>query len=183
MAILKKNAFSRRVPDLVTEELVAVLSRRASFEFKQLFDIVHEPRTLTVAERRAVATHPERGADVLAPIAHFHPQLAEAVLSHHERWDGTGYPRRLRGNRIPFAARVVSARGQALGRVPLGEPSAGAGGTIAFEVEDLDGLIAQLKSKGAKFLGDVVNGPKCRMITCLDSEGNSIILHQLNAKN
>ena len=42
MAILKKNAFSRRVPDLVTEELVAVLSRRASFEFKQLFDVVHE---------------------------------------------------------------------------------------------------------------------------------------------
>jgi len=42
MAILKKNAFSRRVPDLVTEELVAVLSRRASFEFKELFDIVHE---------------------------------------------------------------------------------------------------------------------------------------------
>src|SRR5437762_11855566 len=42
MAILKKNAFSRRVPDLVTEELVAVLSRRASFEFKQLFEILHE---------------------------------------------------------------------------------------------------------------------------------------------
>jgi hypothetical protein len=42
MAILRKNAFSRRVPDLVTEELVAVLSRRASFEFKQLFEIVHE---------------------------------------------------------------------------------------------------------------------------------------------
>ena len=42
MAILKKNAFSRRVPDLVTEELVAVLSRRSSFDFKQLFDIVHE---------------------------------------------------------------------------------------------------------------------------------------------
>src|SRR6201987_1455654 len=42
MAILKKNSFSRRVPDLVTEELVAVLSRRASFEFKQLLDIVHQ---------------------------------------------------------------------------------------------------------------------------------------------
>lgn len=42
MSILKKNAFSRRIPDLVTEELVAVLSRRASFEFKELFDIVHE---------------------------------------------------------------------------------------------------------------------------------------------
>jgi len=42
MAIQKKNAFSRRVPDLVTEELVAVLSQKSSFEFKQLFDIVYE---------------------------------------------------------------------------------------------------------------------------------------------
>src|SRR5437762_994258 len=52
MAILKKNAFSRRVPDLVTEELVAVLSRRASFEFKQLFDIVHENLRARNAGRR-----------------------------------------------------------------------------------------------------------------------------------
>lgn len=41
MSITKKNAFSRRIPDLVTEELVAVLSQRGSFEFKQLFDVVH----------------------------------------------------------------------------------------------------------------------------------------------
>jgi predicted enzyme related to lactoylglutathione lyase len=63
-----------------------------------------------------------------------------------------------------------------------GEPSAGAGGTIAFEVEDLDALIADLKSKSVTFLGEVVHGPRCRMITCLDSEGNAIVLHQLNAK-
>ena len=73
-----------------------------------LFDIVHEPRRLTPAERRAIATHPERGADVLAPIAAFHPRLAEAVLAHHERWNGTGYPRGIRGTAIPFAARVVT---------------------------------------------------------------------------
>ena len=42
MAILNRNAFSRRVPDLVTEELVAILSRRATFEFKQVFELVHE---------------------------------------------------------------------------------------------------------------------------------------------
>lgn len=42
MPIQKKNAFSRRVPDLVTEELVAVLSQKSTFEFKQLFEIVHE---------------------------------------------------------------------------------------------------------------------------------------------
>ena len=39
----RKSAFSRRLPDLVTEELVSVLSKKgASFEFKQLFDVVHE---------------------------------------------------------------------------------------------------------------------------------------------
>src|SRR5947207_12805931 len=42
MAILRKNAVYQRVSDLVTEELVAVLSRHSAFEFKQLFDIVHE---------------------------------------------------------------------------------------------------------------------------------------------
>jgi hypothetical protein len=38
----RKSAFSRRLPDLVTEELVAVLSNKSSFEFKQLFEVVHE---------------------------------------------------------------------------------------------------------------------------------------------
>ena len=37
----KKNAFSRRLPDLVTEELVAVLMQKNSYEFKELFDLVH----------------------------------------------------------------------------------------------------------------------------------------------
>jgi predicted enzyme related to lactoylglutathione lyase len=53
----------------------------------------------------------------------------------------------------------------------------------AFEVEDLDALIRDLKSKGTTFLGDIVHGPNCRMTTCLDTEGNSIILHQLNPKS
>jgi putative nucleotidyltransferase with HDIG domain len=73
-----------------------------------MFDIVHDDLDLTPATRRAIREHPIRGAEVLAPIADFHPQLAEAVLSHHERWDGRGYPRRLRGHGIPIAARVVA---------------------------------------------------------------------------
>jgi putative nucleotidyltransferase with HDIG domain len=73
-----------------------------------LFDIIHDPGKLTPSERRAIHTHPQRGAEVLAPIAHFHPRLAEAVLSHHERWDGSGYPRSLRGKQIPLEARVVA---------------------------------------------------------------------------
>ena len=42
MSIHKKTAFSRRLPDLVTEELAAVLTSRTTFEFKQLFEVVHE---------------------------------------------------------------------------------------------------------------------------------------------
>src|SRR5262249_26180759 len=72
-----------------------------------LFDIIHEPKRLTAAERRAVATHPARGAEVLAPLAAFYPELPSGVLAHHERWDGKGYPRGLRGRRIPLEARIV----------------------------------------------------------------------------
>src|SRR6187399_1837221 len=42
MSIPKKTAFSRRLPDLVTEELAAVLSSRSTYEFKELFELVHE---------------------------------------------------------------------------------------------------------------------------------------------
>jgi predicted enzyme related to lactoylglutathione lyase len=62
------------------------------------------------------------------------------------------------------------------------KPSDSAGGTIAFEVEDLDKLIADLKTKGVTFKGDVIVSPVCRMAVCLDSEGNSILLHQLKPK-
>ena len=73
-----------------------------------LFDIIHDDTSLTDAERVAIRTHPERGADVLAPLAVFYPSLSDGVLSHHERWDGTGYPRELSKTAIPLAARIVS---------------------------------------------------------------------------
>jgi putative two-component system response regulator len=73
-----------------------------------LFDVVHDHSTLTAAERRAITTHPIRGADVLAPMEPFYPELGRGVMAHHERWDGSGYPRGLRGRRIPFASRLVA---------------------------------------------------------------------------
>jgi HD-GYP domain-containing protein (c-di-GMP phosphodiesterase class II) len=73
-----------------------------------LTDIFHEKSKLTPGERRAVMTHPQRGADVLAPLAPFYPELPQGVLCHHERWDGSGYPRHLEGKRIPLESRVVA---------------------------------------------------------------------------
>ena len=62
------------------------------------------------------------------------------------------------------------------------KPSASAGGSIAFEVEDLDALIAELKGKGVTFKAEMIHSPVCRMSVILDSEGNSLILHELHKK-
>ena len=73
-----------------------------------LTDIVNEPQKLTRSERRAIMTHATVGADVLRPLSAFYPDLPAGVLAHHERWDGSGYPKGLRGRRIPLTARLVS---------------------------------------------------------------------------
>lgn len=64
----------------------------------------------------------------------------------------------------------------AAGRAP------GGGGVIAFDVAELDALVGDLKAKGVKFEGEIVKGPHCRMANCYDSEGNALILHQLDKK-
>ena len=71
-------------------------------------DIVNDTKRLTRRERDAVMTHPRKGAEVLEPLAAFYPDLPRGVLAHHERWDGTGYPRKLQGEMIPIEARVVA---------------------------------------------------------------------------
>ena len=59
-------------------------------------------------------------------------------------------------------------------------PSANAGGCIAFEVENLDALVSQLKQEGVQFKLDIFASPVCRMAVILDSEGNAVTLHQLH---
>ena len=61
------------------------------------------------------------------------------------------------------------------------QPSANSGGTIAFEVDDLPAMIADLKGKGVPFPADDIESPVCNMAVCLDPDGNSIILHKLKA--
>lgn len=73
-----------------------------------LTDIFHDVGKLTREEKRAVMTHPDRGARVLEPLVGFYPELGKGVAAHHERWDGKGYPRGLKGKKIPLTARVVA---------------------------------------------------------------------------
>lgn len=63
---------------------------------------------LTDTEYAEVKRHPEYGANLLASVSRDFAQIAEIVRSHHERFDGTGYPHRLRGEAIPLLSRVIS---------------------------------------------------------------------------
>jgi diguanylate cyclase (GGDEF)-like protein len=69
--------------------------------------VLCKPSGLTEEERRLVKRHPEVGAMLLEHIPGFR-DVAEAVLHHHERYDGLGYPRGLAGDEIPKLSRVVS---------------------------------------------------------------------------
>jgi predicted enzyme related to lactoylglutathione lyase len=62
------------------------------------------------------------------------------------------------------------------------QPSTGAGGSVAFEVDDLDKLRDRLGSEGVEIKAREIQSPVCRMTIIVDSEGNSIILHELKKK-
>lgn len=69
--------------------------------------ILYKPGALTEKERALMAQHPVIGAEIVRGIE-FLGAAAEVVRSHHERWDGTGYPDGLAGEQIPLAARVFA---------------------------------------------------------------------------
>ena len=71
--------------------------------------ILLKPSMLTEAERIIIRRHPTIGAEMLSKSTHPGARLAAAVAgAHHERWDGTGYPKGLKGEAIPVEARIVT---------------------------------------------------------------------------
>ena len=70
----------------------------------------------------------------------------------------------------------------ALFRHPNGSFAPSGGASVALEVADLDAVNETLKAAGVRYRGDVIKGPKCRMSNILDSEGNGLILHQLDPR-
>jgi PAS domain S-box-containing protein/putative nucleotidyltransferase with HDIG domain len=70
-------------------------------------DILQKPGPLTDEEWVVMRKHPEYARMMLETIAYLRPAL-EIPYCHHERWEGTGYPRRLKGDEIPISARIFS---------------------------------------------------------------------------
>jgi putative two-component system response regulator len=71
--------------------------------------VLFKPARLSAAEWNVVRRHPEAGAEILGGSSSALVQLAATIArSHHERWDGGGYPDALRGASIPVPARIVA---------------------------------------------------------------------------
>jgi putative nucleotidyltransferase with HDIG domain len=71
-------------------------------------EIVNKPGKLDPSEWEIIKTHTLEGQRMLERVGGFMREVGEIVRSHHERWDGNGYPDRLRGEQIPLEARIVS---------------------------------------------------------------------------
>jgi len=69
--------------------------------------ILLKPGKLTSEEYEAVKKHPVIGADIIS-VAGFLKDIVPLILGHHERYDGTGYPRGLKGEEIPLGARILA---------------------------------------------------------------------------
>jgi diguanylate cyclase (GGDEF)-like protein/putative nucleotidyltransferase with HDIG domain len=69
--------------------------------------ILSKPGPLTQEEFQKIRIHPQIGAEIIAAVAFPYP-VAPLILSHHERWDGKGYPQGLVGEDIPIGARILT---------------------------------------------------------------------------
>jgi diguanylate cyclase (GGDEF)-like protein/putative nucleotidyltransferase with HDIG domain len=69
--------------------------------------ILSKPGPLTQEEFQKIRIHPQVGAEIISAVPFPYP-VAPLILSHHERWDGKGYPQGLKGDEIPLGARILS---------------------------------------------------------------------------
>ena len=104
--------------DLLTAELKLPEADRARLRWAALLhdvgklevpaSLLNKPSAPDEEEWVVLRRHPEDGARMVAPLLPWLGEWGAAVVQHHERYDGTGYPRRLKGHEISLAARIVS---------------------------------------------------------------------------
>jgi hypothetical protein len=104
--------------DLLTTELKLPESDRVRLRWAALLhdvgklevprSLLNKPSAPDEADWVVLRRHPEDGARMVAPLLPWLGEWGAAVVQHHERYDGTGYPRGLKGHEISLAARIVS---------------------------------------------------------------------------
>ena len=105
--LCKKFGEVLELPKSKIEELVVLAALHDIGKVAIPDEILSKPGKLTTEEMNQVKKHPEIGyriAKSCPEISH----VAEGILSHHERWDGEGYPNRLKGEKIPYESRIIA---------------------------------------------------------------------------
>jgi putative nucleotidyltransferase with HDIG domain len=125
----------------VADRLELAAERRRNLEFAALLhdvgkiaipkQILNKPGKLDPDEWEVIKTHTVEGQRMLERVGGFMSDVGQIVRSHHERWDGIGYPDRLTGEAIPLEARIIACcdawnamRTDRVYRKALGEPQA-----------------------------------------------------------
>ena len=93
--------------EMATLRVAALLHDMGKID-DQFFVIVHSRKPLSEEQRARIKHHPHQSARILQPLEGLHPGLMKIVSSHHECWNGTGYPDGLAGDEIPLAARIIA---------------------------------------------------------------------------
>jgi len=98
-----------KLPD---EQLVKLTLAAFFHDVGKIFiprDILYKPDVLTIQERVLIENHPNSGTLLLKENMHISDTtILKAVLHHHEKFNGSGYPDKLAGNDIPLFARIIS---------------------------------------------------------------------------
>src|SRR5438874_2178712 len=99
----------------VTNERIVILQRMFLFVVVAVLGSVmaravsahQESMALTEDEMAWMRRHPQIGADIIGPVEGLH-HVAPLIRHHHEKWDGTGYPKGMKGEEIPLGSRIIS---------------------------------------------------------------------------
>jgi len=123
-AIDAKDGYTRHHSTRVTEFTVKI-AKKMGISGKELGDlelaallhdvgkiavpesVLNKPGKLTDEEFKLIKDHPVRGESILSPVVEL-KEIARIVRSHHERYDGTGYPDKLKGRVIPLGSRIMA---------------------------------------------------------------------------
>ena len=103
LKIAREMGFGER--DLADLELAGLLHDIGKIGVPE--HILNKPGTLTPEEMTQIREHPVHGESILRPIIEL-AQITKIVRHHHERYDGTGYPDKLKGLEIPLGARIMA---------------------------------------------------------------------------
>lgn len=128
--------------------------------------ILNKPGELTPAEFAKVAVHPEIGAHILSQVSFPYP-VVPIILHHHERWDGQGYPHRLRGEDIPLGARILAVADNydAL-RINRNAPG----------IAPLDWVVNEMQERAGKVLDPKIVEACCRATDRIEEKLNQALI-------